>query len=101
MPGRISSFRGDEAFLSNFFESPIKFEGDVYPTIEHVFQAAKTFDAAEGASVRDAKTPGSAKKIGRRVKLRPYRETVLLMQVRDRVGGVSGDDIPTPGGNDG
>jgi predicted NAD-dependent protein-ADP-ribosyltransferase YbiA (DUF1768 family) len=64
MPGRIDSFRGDHAFLSNFFESPIKFEGDVYPTVEHAFQAAKTFDAEERAKVRDAEVGQGKETLG-------------------------------------
>ena len=38
----FDKFDGDYAFLSNFYESPCKFEGDIYPTVEHAFQAAKT-----------------------------------------------------------
>jgi ribA/ribD-fused uncharacterized protein len=78
MPIRIDSFRGDFAFLSNFLESPIEFEGDVYPTVEHAFQAAKTCDPEERDKVRVAKTPSSAKKIGRRVKLRSDWEAVKV-----------------------
>jgi len=32
---RIDLFRNEHAFLSNFYESPIKFEGTTYPTVEH------------------------------------------------------------------
>jgi hypothetical protein len=71
VPARIDSLRKDFASLSNFFVSLMRFEGEVFPTVDDVFQAAKTFDLEERANVRDPKTPGSAKKIGRRVKLRP------------------------------
>ena len=37
----ISSFRGCYAFLSNFYPSPVEYEGDVYPTVENAYQAAK------------------------------------------------------------
>ena len=41
---QIDKFDGDMFFLSNFYESEIIYEGIKYPTNEHAFQAAKTFD---------------------------------------------------------
>jgi ribA/ribD-fused uncharacterized protein len=72
----IRKFDGDKAFLSNFYLSTIAFEGDVYPTVEHAFQAAKTSDVGERASVRDAGAPGQAKRRGRKVTLRADWEEV-------------------------
>ena len=66
----ITSFTGDYAFLSNFHPHPIEIDGDTYPTNEHAFQALKTDDLAERQKVRDAKTPASAKSLGKRVTLR-------------------------------
>jgi ribA/ribD-fused uncharacterized protein len=66
----INKFRGRYAFLSNFFDHPVEFEGITYPSSEHAFQAAKTFEAHEREGIRNAFTPGMAKKIGRRIKLR-------------------------------
>lgn len=67
----ISEFRGEFAFLSNFYACEVEFEGEVYPTVEHAFQAAKTENPEERARVRSAKTPKGAKMLGRRVTLRP------------------------------
>jgi predicted NAD-dependent protein-ADP-ribosyltransferase YbiA (DUF1768 family) len=78
MPDRIDRFVGEHAFLSNFYPVAVSFEGDVYPTVERAFQAAKTLDPAERAQVRGAKTPGSAKTLGRKVKLRLDWETVKV-----------------------
>jgi predicted NAD-dependent protein-ADP-ribosyltransferase YbiA (DUF1768 family) len=50
----------------------------LYPAVEHAFQVAKTSDPVERAKVRDAKTPVSAKKIGRRANLRPDWESVKV-----------------------
>src|SRR5919199_3797753 len=58
-------------FLSNFAESPVDFEGAVYPTVEHAFAAAKTLDPAERELIRLAPRPGDAKRLGRQVVLRP------------------------------
>lgn len=74
----IDSFDGEFAFLSNFYHSPVAYEGIEYPTVEHAFQAAKTFDNAERERVRDAATPGLAKRIGRKVKLRSDWEQIKI-----------------------
>ena len=74
----IDSFSGEHAFLSNFFPSAIRFEGQTYPTVEHAFQAAKTSDPEERARVRDASTPARAKAVGRRVRLRAEWESVKV-----------------------
>ena len=38
----ISSFHGENSFLSNFYPAPCVYEGETYATVEHAFQAAKT-----------------------------------------------------------
>jgi ribA/ribD-fused uncharacterized protein len=66
----IQEFSGENAFLSNFHPAPVEFEGVVYPTVEHAFQAAKTDDPAEREKVRSATTPRGARMLGQRVTLR-------------------------------
>ncbi len=66
----IDSFRGKYRFLSNFYETEIFYDGFVYPTVEHAFQAAKTYDVVERLKICVADTPGIAKAMGRKVKLR-------------------------------
>ena len=65
----IDSFTGPYYFLSNFSRSPLQVEGAQYPTVEHAFQARKTESPTERAWVAAAKSPGEAKKRGRRVTL--------------------------------
>jgi hypothetical protein len=79
----IDSFKGDFAFLSNFWpiRGGIRGYGDdalIYPTAEAAFQAAKTHDASERQAVRDARTPTIAKRLGRKVALRADWETIKL-----------------------
>ena len=50
--------------------SPVDFEGEVYPTVEHAFAAAKTLDPTEREVIRLAPRPGDAKRLGRQVALR-------------------------------
>ena len=73
---QITLFRGDYAFLSNFQKCRVEFEGDVYSTVEHAFQAAKTFDKEEREKIRTVSSPVIAKRLGRKVKLRPNWEDV-------------------------
>ena len=59
------SFRGEFDFLSNFFPQPIAFEGRVWLTSEHAYQAAKTLVVEEWQQIRDAPSAGKAKRLGK------------------------------------
>lgn len=74
----ISSFRGPHRFLSNFWMAPVHFEGVIYPSTEHAFQAAKTLNEVERQYIRSCKSPTDAKRMGRKVALRPDWETAKL-----------------------
>jgi len=63
----ITSFAGEYDFLSNFYPAQVTFEQDVYPTVEHAYQAAKTNDPLERIAIRQASTPGQAKRLGKTV----------------------------------
>ena len=82
----INKFEGVYAFLSNFWTCPIEFEGIVYPTNEHFFQAMKTLDPEERVAIAAAPTPGIAKRMGRNVKLRKdwesIKEDIMLQGLR-------------------
>lgn len=66
----INSFSGDFSFLSNFYDAKVFFEGLNYPTVEHAFQAAKSLDPVERRNIKEARTAGLAKRLGRKVNLR-------------------------------
>ena len=72
----INCFDGKYMFLSNFYNASCAFEGKVYPTVEHAFQAAKTLIPEEREEIRKAETPGKAKRMGRSVTLRSDWEEV-------------------------
>ena len=78
----IDCFDGHWAFLSNFYWNEIEFEDITYPTNEHFFQAMKTLDIEERRAIANCRTPGQAKRMGRRVALRPdwevVKESVML-----------------------
>lgn len=65
----INSFTDTYMFLSNFYVGADPVMG--YPTSEHAYQAMKTNDRAERNLIRSADTPGQAKRLGRRLTLRP------------------------------
>lgn len=71
---RIESFTGKWAFLSNFYYNP----GDPLPTLEHHYQAAKTFDPVQTEIILTANTPGLAKKYGRRCDVRSDWEDIKV-----------------------
>jgi len=61
---RISSFKGEHAFLSNFHQCSIFYEGLMFPSTEHAFQAAKTLDQQLRMYIAAARTSGKAKQMG-------------------------------------
>jgi ribA/ribD-fused uncharacterized protein len=79
----INSFTGEHRFLSNFYPCEIFFEGVFYPSVEHAYQAAKTLMQAERDRVRIAKTPGAAKKLGRKVTLQVGWNSMRVAVMRE------------------
>jgi ribA/ribD-fused uncharacterized protein len=74
----IKRFTGPNRFLSNFYPSQIQYEGYLYPTVEHAFQAAKTANPEVREEIRLAETPAEARRLGRLADLRPDWEEVKL-----------------------
>ncbi len=74
----MAAFRGPLAFCSNFYSSPATYDGVVYPTSEHAFQAAKTLNLIERESIRQVETPGESKRLGRKVTLRSDWEDIKI-----------------------
>lgn len=67
----ISSFSGKHEFLSNFSPCSVWMEGVEYSSVEHAYQAAKTTDKTWREKIRLEPSPAKAKRIGRKVPLRP------------------------------
>jgi len=49
-------------FLSHFYASPIELDGETWATVEHFYQAQKSFDPRYRDAIRAAATPGFAKR---------------------------------------
>lgn len=63
---------GEHGCFSNFAAYPIRLDGNTWPTSEHYFQAQKFLEAEHQDTVRAAKSPMIAARIGRDRK-RPLR----------------------------
>ncbi len=78
MVKKIEKFTEEYKFLSNFYPCGIVYEGIKYPSVEHAFQALKTFNIEKRKEIALTKKPGLAKKMGHRIKLRADWEEVKL-----------------------
>lgn len=90
----ILEFKGENAYLSNFFYAPfiakawldpgagerIAIYPSTWPTVEHFFQACKSSNVAGAERVLNAGTPGQAKRFGRTLDLRQDWE-----EIKDKV----------------
>lgn len=85
-PEAIVRFAGPYRFLSNFYARPLLYEGERFPTAEHAYQAAKCMRSDEFRMIRDAPSPGAAKRMGRKIAIRDdweaVKEKVMLSVVR-------------------
>ena len=75
----IDNFSGEFEFLSNFFREIGK------PTVEHLYQAAKTNDTGWKQSIMNAETPGRAKRLGRKAPMRKDWEQVKVQVMFDLI----------------
>lgn len=82
MAGPITWFSGDYRFLSNFYECSVEYDGKVYPSAEHAFQAAKTTDPLYGQQIRQALTPKHAKQLGRELPPPVFRKDWDAVRVK-------------------
>jgi len=90
----ITSFDGENEFLSNFFESSVEYEGLTFKTNEHAFQAAKVLNIRTRIEFQIL-TPGQAKRKGRKVLLRSDWENVKdsIMENLVRIKFTTNEDL--------
>lgn len=79
----IKGFFGPFRFLSNFHFKKVCYEGEVYATTEHAYQAAKTLDLLHRKVIQAATAPRDARRLGQEVVIRPgwfdgIRDEVML-----------------------
>ncbi len=83
-PGTITSFQGVNRFLSNFWPADVVLDEEVYPSVEHAYQAAKTLDKRKRKDVLRM-TPAQCKKFGKGLKIREDWDQVKLDIMYDLV----------------
>lgn len=81
---KITSFRGEFDFLSNFYETSIEYGGLHFGSGEAAFQAQKCVDQAKKLTFQNMR-PSEAKRAGRRVLLRSDWEQVKVRLMEEIV----------------
>lgn len=79
----IKEFQGQYRWLSNFWRCQVTYDGIVYPSSEHAYQAAKTLDVETRHKIAAAETPGIAKRMGKLVPCRPNWDSIKLQIMED------------------
>lgn len=72
----IKSFRGKYAFLANSYSCSVKLDNIRYSSVEHAYQAAKTFDIRERKQIQFTFDATEAYRCGKKVTLRDDWESV-------------------------
>lgn len=81
----IERFRGRWSLLCNFHPAPVYWEGILYPTSEHAFNAGKTLDQTLRLRISLAPRPLVAKRIARRYPLQPHWDIAVRYDVMREV----------------
>ncbi len=71
-------FRGKYSFLSNFYPVKIEYEGIVYPSVEHAYQAAKVLDVNLRLLISRLNSPSRARQMGRSFQVRHNWDNIKL-----------------------
>lgn len=85
----IDSFSGKNSFLSNFHPCHVEFDGMLYPSVEHAYQAGKSLDfAVRKAFTWDELTAAQSKRLGRAIACRSdwdsAKDQVMLTCLRSK-----------------
>ena len=70
-------------FLSNFYPAIVCLDGELYRTVEHAYQAAKTLDLEKRKQIQSVIKPGYAKKLGKNVVLRDNWNEMKLTAMKE------------------
>lgn len=84
----IEGFSGAYRYLSNFWPAEVYFDGEIYPSVEHAYQAAKTLNLEQRRVIREQIMPAHAKRLGRAVDMREdwddIKDDVMYNLVRQK-----------------
>jgi ribA/ribD-fused uncharacterized protein len=77
----ITEFQNQYRWLSNFWPCPVELEGEIYPSVENAYQAAKTLVKTQRLTFKEC-TAGQAKRFSKSLTLRPDWEGVKINVMR-------------------
>lgn len=72
----INGFKGEYKFLSNFYKKDILYNGILYKSSEHAYQALKSTNKEDHDLVSNQQSPRMSKKIGSKIKVRSDWEDI-------------------------
>jgi len=78
----ISMFIGEFFWLSNFFGCPVVVDRIKFQSTEHAYQMFKTDDLEWRKKIRNAKSPGHAKRLGAACPMRPDWDDIKVDVMR-------------------
>jgi hypothetical protein len=79
----IDSFTDKFGFLSNFYPGTIDYDGKLWGSVEHAYQAAKTINETEKDWIRQSPNAAVAKKRGRKATVRSDWEKIKVSVMLD------------------
>lgn len=71
--------------FDNFYVAPFKADGQIWPTVEHAFQASKSKDPEFKKKILSVISPKKAWELGQAVQLREDWETIKFYVMQDMV----------------
>lgn len=75
-------------YLSNFYASSVAYEGMLYPSVEHAYQASKSLDPATRSLIKKAADPNIAKRLGQSILVHPgwveSRINIMRQLIREK-----------------
>jgi ribA/ribD-fused uncharacterized protein len=81
----INEFRGKYRWLSNFHIINVVYDNEIYPSVEHAYQAAKTLNIDDRIRIKNCNTCGEAKRLGYTVKMRENWDQIKFDIMKDLV----------------
>lgn len=84
-PNEIRVFKGEYAFLSNMYLAPLWWNGKLWRSSEHAYQAAKTLDESEQEEIRACVRPHDTKRKGKFVTMIPEWNSIRVDVMREVV----------------
>lgn len=81
----IWEFQGEHRFLSNFYPALMVWDGMIWESSEHAYQAAKTLDHELRRRISKMEKPGDVKRLGKTIRVRPDWADVKIATMEEIV----------------